>query len=722
MTKHFIFLPLISFFCWITLNVQGQTTVLALETLNGPTRSANAAVFAHDANGKVFINYNYKIYTSSNNGVTWQTCMDGIDSLRSSFTAATSPDGTIYTFNNYKLYLYDAVNNIWINKSLPINVDKVAITTDTMNRLWAVRNYSFDGLLYYSEDQGDTWTTIDIGSQPSGYFTFLGTLNDESNYLLTTTGLKKFKITGESTQILMSTGSYSNLALNKFTGSLFHVNSSSIYRLRESDNTWETVYTGSTPINNILSVSVLDSNKMWIHGDKRTVFTQNNGETWTDAPVFSQYAGRYHRVNDSIWFQYGASNAAFNYTTNSGQTWTDVIADIFLPTATDILTDQAGNIYAKTLWKNSYERSTDGGQNWELFYIHPTSNSQLSIKALKMNNNGVLVAIAENNVVFRSIDNGATWTQVFNFEQAFPTATNFEIFSGPSHVLYLYASVGSTGKFYRSNDNGKTWTIVITQFLSNSTLMFLSSVNSEGNLFFAQTDHSIYLYNKNQNTVNLIFSGTSFDTYDYITCTNNGNMYMIFQHFPPSPGLYRTIYKFSPDNGGYTSSTIYTAGWPIQLKPDEESNVYVLHSAGLSKIDSNGVVQTPMYTIPGGSIESIKGFHVSKDKHLFFGRIRHLIERSTSALVSTHPTPSTPYQINAYPNPFDQTINFEVNGENLPEHYTIRIFDMLGKCVKQQDFTGKSCTLNSLKLTPGIYFYHISAEGKNIGAGKIQAE
>ncbi|MCC7246043.1 MAG: T9SS type A sorting domain-containing protein [Saprospiraceae bacterium] len=713
MKKHLSTFAIAVIFCIMATSLPGQNIVM--ETLNGPTRSAVAVAFAHDANGKIFISYNNNIYTSTNNGSTWELCVNGLNGLGLVNKSTISKDGTIYIIVNGKLYRYDAATNSWFNRNWPLFDSNYNISTDASNKLWAVKNSNFQGIIYYSENHGDTWTPVNLGIQLGSSVNFLGTYNDDVNYLYTNSGLRRFKISGETSLIGSSFESYYSLVINPYTGDLFHVDYTKVDRLTGNSNTWQNVYSNLQPINTLNSMNILENGKMWFHGNKRTISSQNNGLTWEDNLKFSKYAGNFHCVNDTSWYQYGAPNAAFNYSKDGGNTWTDVVSDIFSPTVTDILSDFADNIYAKTVRRGSYEYSTDDGQTWDMYYI-TANNDQLIIKSLNINKNGILVAIAENNAVFRSVDNGTSWQQVLNLAEIHPSTNYSRVMAGNSHVMYIY-SRGSSYKLWISQDEGLTWQSTNPPDMFNSIHNYPGHVNIDGNLYYPGGD--LYLYNKNQNTTTKIKDLETYQEYISIQTTNNGKIYALYRDYQ---NFKVGLHVFTNTNGNLSLSTINLSNNPNGvITSDAQGNAYCLNN-NLIKIDADNYLQQMIYSTVNGIPITGDVMKVLHDQRLYLCYPENLIKRTLNPLVATHPTPSTPYQINAYPNPFDQTINFEVSGDNLPEQYTIRICDVLGKCVKQQDFTGKSCTLNSLKLTPGIYFYHISAEGKNIGAGKIQAE
>ena len=75
-------------------------------------------------------------------------------------------------------------------------------------------------------------------------------------------------------------------------------------------------------------------------------------------------------------------------------------------------------------------------------------------------------------------------------------------------------------------------------------------------------------------------------------------------------------------------------------------------------------------------------------------------------------------QVKVYPNPFHDRATFEIIGASNPP-FTFYLFDVAGKQVDAQHFQQRKYLFERKTLNPGIYFYHIEADGMRIGTGKI---
>ena len=76
----------------------------------------------------------------------------------------------------------------------------------------------------------------------------------------------------------------------------------------------------------------------------------------------------------------------------------------------------------------------------------------------------------------------------------------------------------------------------------------------------------------------------------------------------------------------------------------------------------------------------------------------------------------------AYPDPFGESITFDIIGPALPGNATLRLFDALGRQVRREEFAGEKFVIQRQTLETGLYYFLIESDGKRIGAGKVGAK
>ena len=73
--------------------------------------------------------------------------------------------------------------------------------------------------------------------------------------------------------------------------------------------------------------------------------------------------------------------------------------------------------------------------------------------------------------------------------------------------------------------------------------------------------------------------------------------------------------------------------------------------------------------------------------------------------------------VKLYPNPFSDILQVELS--EIPSNCTLEIMDMQGKILHKKAITEQQSLLSLRNLSKGLYFYRITSEGLQIGAGKI---
>lgn len=147
----------------------------------------------------------------------------------------------------------------------------------------------------------------------------------------------------------------------------------------------------------------------------------------------------------------------------------------------------------------------------------------------------------------------------------------------------------------------------------------------------------------------------------------------------------------------------------IQL-PD--SNVNAMASSGFIKFR---VSQMP--NVAPGSV-------IKNGADIYFD-FNTPVQTNTSILtvgtVDTKPEPGNPYFVTAYPNPFTESVTFEITNLPIQGPVTLRLFDALGRQVRQEVFYGAKWVLGREGLPSGLYYYRIESEGRRVGSGKVAA-
>ncbi len=344
---------------------------------------------------------------------------------------------------------------------------------------------------------------------------------------------------------------------------------------------------------------------------------------------------------------------------------------------------------------------------------------------------------------------GTNWTNYIDSVSNCVYGEASSVVMDNAHNVWYSTMGGGISKFngtsftnYRSSNSGLANDFVTCMAMDNSNNLFLYATNMHetqkftGSVWSTLENFSYGLkmcYDSTNNTVWMAtdgrglkkIQGSVITTYNIgnssipndhvtaITVDNNGAVWMAFDDNTSG------IMKF---NG--TVWTPYTSGnsgllnnnYIGTLKSDKNGNIWIGGGGyqGLSKF--NGTAWTS-YDV---SYPYFPSMYISD---IAFGNNNVLWIATGSGLVKMQmPTgiSETIYDNNIvklYPNPSSSQVTISFTKEFV--NAALKITDVLGKEVKEINFTGKQITFNRENLENGTYFYNIVSENKKIAEGKL---
>lgn len=192
-------------------------------------------------------------------------------------------------------------------------------------------------------------------------------------------------------------------------------------------------------------------------------------EGYTHSCTHFMYSVYISGDNDSYWQADNVANCA-----------TPQVVDFITRRAiTSLAINSSGHVFAGTLYGGVF-RSTDNGNSWtqsstDLTFTH--------MDHLVVNSSGYIFAGTFNKGVYRSTDNGDNWTQI-NVGMTDTAVASLAVNSSG----HIFAGTRYSG-VYRSTDNGDNWTQINAGLTDRG--IFSLAVNSNGHVF-AGTDRGIY--------------------------------------------------------------------------------------------------------------------------------------------------------------------------------------------------------------------------------------
>lgn len=76
-------------------------------------------------------------------------------------------------------------------------------------------------------------------------------------------------------------------------------------------------------------------------------------------------------------------------------------------------------------------------------------------------------------------------------------------------------------------------------------------------------------------------------------------------------------------------------------------------------------------------------------------------------------------EVNIFPNPFQEEMTVEIIGEVELKEVAFVVYDLTGRLVRRESFSGQTFQFSRNNLTTGMYLYSIESEGQTVSTGKI---
>jgi photosystem II stability/assembly factor-like uncharacterized protein len=241
-----------------------------------------------------------------------------------------------------------------------------------------------------------------------------------------------------------------------------------VTRTTDGGATW--VASNLNSLNDFYSIAALSADTAWIAATGSIYNTTNGGVNWTQQLATGlMLIVRFFDSNNGVCIgSLGIGNSEIYTTTNGGSLWTPVPpSSIPDPVNGEGFIPDNAWVVGNTIWVNtngnfnfpgSLYKSTDRGITWNV--TRPINDQSGSFCGFKDSLNGLLSS-SFNNLVKRTTDGGATWTNTASVP-AGVTPFLIAYVPGSSSAYMITSFTFSTqipGSAY-TLDNGATWTTV----------------------------------------------------------------------------------------------------------------------------------------------------------------------------------------------------------------------------------------------------------------------
>lgn len=373
------------------------------------------------------------------------------------------------------------------------------------------------------------------------------------------------------------------------------------------------------------------------------------------------------------------------------------------------MTQDATGHYAVT-YPTGIKKSTNGGTVWA-----PVNNglpqSGQSYFVESVFNNGTSLFAGTQSGVYRSDDNGASWSNANGTLTASNSVYANKWFVNAGVTMAIFnGDIASGGGIWRTTNGGSTWTIGHSGMGSNARVYNIC-LHSNG---FLYASSNVGLYISNDGGLNWQISSTM--NYScYAIASNGGNLI----------ALTTFGYRYSNNNNAsWTDAT----GDPASPTGGDiavfDGKVYatVVTGAGGSTSDmlvslNSGLTWASVASGIGATdLISMQEFFVSPS-NLYIGALLDIYTISDNNVS----TPEAAFeQFTIAPNAFEAS--FIVTGPQVVVGDRFELLDMSGRLVRIEPAAGRSTTIARGDLVSGAYLLMVDHNGARTFVGRLTAQ
>lgn len=723
----------------------------------------------NDGTVYVLAGFSSDIYYTTDNGQTWNEVV-GTESFWNTLDIEVDKVSK-------RLYVGTSSEGVWWTSDYGANWGQEYIRTDPTSGLHAsfqelaVKHgtgtvVGFEGVIfppgltYVSTNSGNSWTTY----QSSNLVSVQDMEYTASGELLAAGENGVFKSTNNGSSWASISPSLSHIVMNAvahkasngyiFAGGIYNTNTQNfsgagMYVSADGGATWTLSNTGLTNFH-IKGITVDNgSGNVYVATEGGVFMSTNNGSSWTSISTNLQGLNICGVAITSAGFFNGSSRTGVAFSTNPANGWTYVNNELYINTIQSMVMQNGSFHMVDGDFSGVHSKSLTAAA-WQ-----QTSINQLpeygGNKMAKDNNGNIYVAfgthvtltsIGAKNGVFKSADDGATWTDISNTiptpttpDLRYVRYTDIEISgNGTIYVMAYYGSLTPLPvmqEIFRSTDGGATWTSIDQSYPMDI------DVAPNGNVYLTYLPtfavDKIKVSTDNGATFTPISVGSIFlSERMQLVVDNNNDIYLVD---------YNKIHKLV--GGNWTQLAI--GNWstdanshPIRLYFDNQNKMYVAGlDDGVYYSDNNGSSWTdisngmPIYnSVFGPTRITLTDLQFDSNNIPYArtadeegGNILGIYKLSiTSGIGNTQANGNTNF--NLYPNPVTTTMTLTFDAP-ASGSYTAGIYDITGKLVKSwpaQTATAgiNTLTLDCADLASGAYLLSVTGDGVRIHQSVIK--
>ncbi|HCC31521.1 MAG TPA: hypothetical protein DEQ03_15955 [Marinilabiliales bacterium] len=422
---------------------------------------------------------------STDNGETWKYIYNGLAESKPHIYSLLVTESGIFTCigNNYGIYRSTDNGNTWVQTSTGMQIDyyEGRYYYPTVTALSYIGDAIYAGCdesgIFKSTNGGDNWSLTSEGTYD--YYSIQSIVGKDSllyaatiyNGVIRSTdaGNNWTEVNGNGIDIWLESN-----ALVMHNNDVLVGTKGGIYKSADHGINWTKSDSGIRGFwSSYPPVITLDSDLYAGTMTGGIYKSSDNGTSWAPAnegfPVNDVNMLRYLSANATTLFAKSISSYYSTISTDGGNSWHETVQDSIFPWI-----DHKGKLY--TYGPNSgVYRSDDDGITWTLI-----ENSQYFY--LSLHSDGETLFLGTYLGYFYSTDNGTTWQQS-NVEGVTGYICAYQFISTPTAKIMSLEYAGRRGIF-RSTDNGANW-------VQTSNVLVTELVNDGSNLYANATERQI---------------------------------------------------------------------------------------------------------------------------------------------------------------------------------------------------------------------------------------
>lgn len=370
------------------------------------------------------------------------------------------------------------------------------------------------------------------------------------------------------------------------------------------------------------------------------------------------------------------------YSDDNGATWVESASDEVTAAYSAFSNTIDSTIYVvgSDLFANKVIRkSVNGGADWTNIQADFTvPGLGFAPSHLEVIGDTILASSATRNTgIYKSVDEGATWTALDTFSDTDDNKSIVQVFSKGS---YFYSAIGTNGRgLFKSHRDSTRW-VPVLQVGEINTGVYGATVLSNGRLIFISSEGIHYSDNDGESWDLITLNDLGFDV--------SGTVWGV--------DYYKDRVMVAFISGDTTNSEIYLVNEDLSGSEDITTgleNYFNDTRLILTATNNNGIYAKRM----------------NEELNLY-----SLLFEGTSVSSEIENEVTTQFQLDQnYPNPFNPSTNINLN---LPESglVTLKVYNLLGQeiaeLVNGRMVSGShSINFDASGLSSGVYIYRLQA-------------